>query len=80
MCVFMAGKRRTGTKVGRARRREVCAARVKVSFERRWRRRESRFTRMLSQMPWVILASVLAEQGATRTMSAHRRSCEEDQG
>lgn len=30
---------------------------------------------MLSQIPAVILASVLAEQGATRTMSAHRRSC-----
>lgn len=32
-------------------------------------------TRILSQMPWVSLARVLAEQGATSTMSAHRRSC-----
>lgn len=29
---------------------------------------------MLSQMPWVILASVLAEQGAMSTTSAQRRS------
>jgi len=35
---------------------------------------EGQRTRMLSQMPWVILARVLAEQGATRTTSAHRRS------
>lgn len=32
-------------------------------------------TRMLSQIPCVILARVLAEQGAMRMMSAQRRSC-----
>lgn len=33
---------------------------------------------MLSQIPWVILARVLAEQGATRTTSAQRRSWERE--
>lgn len=36
-----------------------------------------RHTSMLSQIPCVSLASVLTEQGATRTTSAHRRSCKE---
>ena len=34
----------------------------------------------LSQMPPAILARVLAEQGAIKTTSAHRRSCRAGQG
>lgn len=74
MCVFIAGKRRTGTKEGKARRSEVCGG---ISGKRVREQRERTMT--LSQMPCVIFASVLAEQGATRTISAQRRSCRDGQ-
>lgn len=56
----------------------VCQGGGEGGMVRRVRKQEGgeggQRTRMLSQMPWVILARVLAEQGATRTTSAHRRS------
>jgi len=48
------------------------AGKTNVGVEgERARRRE---VTVLSQIPEAILASVLAEQGAIRTVSAHRRS------
>lgn len=41
----------------------------------RTRHLRDRLTKSVSQMPAVNLARVLALQGATMTMSAHRRSC-----
>jgi hypothetical protein len=89
MWVFIAGNTWTGTKVGSARRREVCgwrrAANTKGRQVSAWRSTvvatvQNRPTSKLSQMPFDSFASVLAERGAIRTTSAHRRSCRHARG
>ena len=73
MSVFMAGKRYVGVDGSKARRTEVLV-RISLEYEVRAKMRIL-LTGRLSHIPPAIFAKVFAEQGATRTISAQRRSC-----
>lgn len=72
MSVFIAGNTYVGVVGASARSRDVCWSESHYSKASEDAERDA--TARLSQMPPAILASVFAEQGATRTTSAQRRS------